>query len=71
MDCRPLGLPPRGSDGGLAKEPPEGGGGTGGDTRRGPGPTRTSSVTGDKDRGLADSAAIYSKWDGSGGTGMA
>ena len=69
--CVITGLPPGGLDSGLVKGKTAGGVGTGGNTGRGLGPTRTSTVTGDKERGLVDSAAVHSKWDRAGGTGMA
>ena len=47
-----------------------GGGVTGGDTGRVPGPKRKSTAVGNKDRGLADGAAVYSKWDGARGAEM-
>ena len=61
MDSRPLSLPPGGSDGGLVKEPTAGGRGTDGNTGRVPGPTRMSTAMCNRDRGLADSAAVHSK----------
>ena len=47
------------------------GGGSDGHIGGGPGLTRTSTATSDKDRGLADSAAVHIKWDRDGGIGMA
>ena len=47
-----------------------GGGGTGGDYSRGPGPRRTSTTTGDKERGLADGVAVHSERDEAGGAGI-
>ena len=58
------------TDGGSEKRIAAGRGGTDGRPGRSPGPTRTSTATSDKTRGLADSAAIHSQWDGSEGTGM-
>ena len=71
MYGRPLVLLPGGSDSGSETGPTAGRGGTGGNNGKGPGPTRTLNAMGDKDRGLADSAAVHSKWDRDGGTGMA
>ena len=67
---RALGLPPRGMDGGSEAEHTAGGGGSGGNHHRGSSPRRTSTVTGKKDWGLADGAAVHGEWDGSGGSGM-
>ena len=69
-DGRPLGLPPGGLYGSLAKRPMVSRGGTGGNTGRVPGPTRMLTATGDKEQGLADSAAVHSKCDGAVVTGM-
>ena len=62
-DGQPLGLSPGGLDGGLATESTAGGGGTGGYTSKVPGPKRMLTAMGDKDRGLADGAAVHSKRD--------
>ena len=70
-DSGPLGLPPGGTDGGSEKTSAEIVGGSDGRTGGGPGLTRTLTATSNKDRGLADSAAAHSQWDGTGGTGMA
>ena len=45
-DSRPLGMHPRGTEGGLAAERTAGGGGPGSDHYRGPGPRCMSTVTG-------------------------
>ena len=71
LDRRPLGLLPGWVDGGSAKRLTAGGGGIDNNTGRGPGPTLTSTATDDKYWSLAESAAVNSKWDGAGGTGMA
>ena len=71
MDGGTLSLSPGGSDSGLAMESTAGGGGTGGNTGRGPNIMGTSNVTGEKYRGLADGSAVHIKWDGAGGTGIA
>ena len=70
LDGKPLGLPLRGSYGGLAAEHTTGGGGPGRDHRRGPSPRCTSTLTGDKDRGLSDGVALHGEWDRAGDTGM-
>ena len=46
-------------------------GGPGGDPSWGPGTRHTSIAAGDEDRGMADSAAVNGKWDGTGCAGMA
>ena len=58
-------------DGGSEKGKTAGGGGTGGDTIRDLGPTRTLTETSDTYRGMGDSAAVHIKWDGLRGIGMA
>ena len=65
-----LGLSLGGSDSGLAADYTVDRGGTGGNNSRGPGPRRTLTATGEKDRGLADGAAVHSEWDQAGGSGM-
>ena len=65
-DGRSLVLFPRGSDSGSVAEHTAGGGGIGSDNHRGPGPRRMSLATGNKHRGLADSAAVHSEWDRAG-----
>ena len=53
--------------------PPERGQGNGvtGDVhRQGPGRSHLSAETGDKNRGLANGAAIHSEWDRAGSAGM-
>ena len=70
-DSGPIGLPPGGMDDGLEESSAASGGGSDGGTGGVPGLTRTPTATSNKDRGLADSAAIYSQWEGAWGTGMA
>ena len=70
-DGGPLALLPGGMDGSLATGTAASRLGTEGRTGRGPGPTRTLTATSNKYQFLAESAAVHSKWDGSGGTGMA
>ena len=59
-------MPLRGKDGGAEAESPTGRGGPGGDLSGSPGPRRTSNAAGNKDSGMADGAAVHSKWDGTG-----
>ena len=66
-----LGLSPRGLDGGSEAEHTAGGGGTGINNLRVPGPRRTLTATTNKDRGLADGADVHGEWDIYGGEGMA
>ena len=66
-----LGLPLGGTDGGSTKRTATSGGGNNGRTGGGPSLTRTSTAKSIKERGLANSAAVHSKWDGSEGTVMA
>ena len=60
-DGIPLGLSPGGLDSGSATESTAGRGGTDGNTGRGHGPKCMSTATGNKDQGVADSAAVHSK----------
>ena len=53
------------------KETAAGRGGSDGRTGGVLGLTSTSTETSNKDRGLVDSAAVHSQWDGAGDTGMA
>ena len=57
-------------NGGLAKMTVASGGGTNDHNGRGPGLTHTSTALSNKERGLDESAAVHSKSDGDGGTGM-
>ena len=70
LDIISLGLSMGGSDGGSAAEYTVDRGGTGGNNSRAPGTRRTSTATGDKDRGLDDGAAFHSEWDQAGGSVM-
>ena len=70
-DGGPLGLPPGESDGSEETRTDSSGGGSDGHTVGGPGLTRTSPATSNKDRGLAYSAAVHIQWHGAGGPGMA
>ena len=70
-DGGPRGLPPGWKGGGPPAECGQGDGVSGGVHRRGPSGSHPSIATGDKDWGLADGAAVNSKWDGAGRAGMA
>ena len=65
-DRRPLGLPPRGMDSGAEAECPTGRGGPVGNHHWGPSPRCMSTAAGNKDGGLADSAAVNGKQDRTG-----
>ena len=70
-DGRPLGLPPKGAEGGLAADHTAGKEVPGYNHLKVPGPRRTSTETDNKNRDLADGAAIQGEWDRDGGAGMA
>ena len=63
LDGGLLGLPLRGMDGSSEAEHPVGGGGPGKVHCRATSPRRTSTVMGNKDRGLADGAYVDGERD--------
>ena len=70
-DGGPLRLPPRDKDGGAEAGHPAGGGGPGEELSGVPSPRNMSTVTSEKDEGMADVSAVHDKWDRTGCTGMA